>query len=88
MPAVYQLVPGSMIAKLWFNSIFPPPVVETDIMINGTNKTVTIYAVDEANNIFSNLMVRCTATRATPYAYAFQRQTTTPPLCLDNHARP
>eukprot|EP00546_Thalassionema_frauenfeldii_P010529 CAMPEP_0178916474 /NCGR_PEP_ID=MMETSP0786-20121207/12664_1 /TAXON_ID=186022 /ORGANISM="Thalassionema frauenfeldii, Strain CCMP 1798" /LENGTH=652 /DNA_ID=CAMNT_0020589823 /DNA_START=49 /DNA_END=2007 /DNA_ORIENTATION=+ len=24
MPAVYQLVPGSMIANLWFNSIFPP----------------------------------------------------------------
>lgn len=24
MPAVYQLVPGSIIAKLWFESIFPP----------------------------------------------------------------
>lgn len=24
MPAVYQLVPGSIIANLWFNSIFPP----------------------------------------------------------------
>ena len=24
MPAVYQLVPGSMIAKLWFESLFPP----------------------------------------------------------------
>ena len=24
MPAVYQLVPGSMIAKLWFNTLFPP----------------------------------------------------------------
>lgn len=26
MPAVYQLVPGSMIAKLWFNTLFPPDV--------------------------------------------------------------
>lgn len=25
MPAVYQLVPGSVIARLWFSSIFPPP---------------------------------------------------------------
>lgn len=25
MPAVYQLVPGSIIANLWFNSIYPPP---------------------------------------------------------------
>ena len=24
MPALYQLVPGSLIAKLWFSSIFPP----------------------------------------------------------------
>jgi len=24
MPAVYQLVPGSIIARMWFNSIFPP----------------------------------------------------------------
>ena len=24
MPAVYQLVPGSMIAKMWFNTIIPP----------------------------------------------------------------
>ena len=28
MPAVYQLVPGSIIAKLWFNAIFPPINVE------------------------------------------------------------
>lgn len=28
MPAVYQLVPGSIIAKLWFNAIFPPVNVE------------------------------------------------------------
>jgi len=26
MPAVYQLVPGSIIANLWFNSIYPPKI--------------------------------------------------------------
>jgi len=30
MPAVYQLVPGSVIAKLWFHSIFPPPDDSTE----------------------------------------------------------
>lgn len=25
MPAIYQLVPGSVIARFWFNMIFPPP---------------------------------------------------------------
>ena len=30
MPAAYQLVPGAMIAKLWFNSLFPPPVSDAD----------------------------------------------------------
>mmetsp|Transcript_46873 Transcript_46873/g.141996 ORF Transcript_46873/g.141996 Transcript_46873/m.141996 type:complete len:350 (-) Transcript_46873:113-1162(-) len=29
MPAVYQLVPGSMLAKLWFNIIFPPQPEDT-----------------------------------------------------------
>jgi len=29
MPAVYQLVPGSKIAKMWFNSIFPPALITT-----------------------------------------------------------
>ena len=24
MPAVYQLVPGSMIARMWFETIIPP----------------------------------------------------------------
>jgi len=31
MPAVYQLVPGSVIAKLWFNTIFPPAYMESEI---------------------------------------------------------
>ena len=56
-----QQVPGSMIAKLWFNSLFPPPLVKTEIMLNETtNETTTVYATaDQAHgNIFSNLMVR------------------------------
>merc|ERR1712127_561844 len=30
MPALYQLVPGSLIAKLWFNSIFPPSAADAE----------------------------------------------------------
>merc|ERR1719231_1245960 len=43
MPAVYQLVPGSMIAKLWFNSLFPPSQSDANY--------------EAANNVFANLMV-------------------------------
>lgn len=43
MPAVYQLVPGSVIAKLWFASIFPPSPDDP----NGTS----------TDSVFSNLMV-------------------------------
>jgi len=48
MPALYQLVPGSIIAKLWFNSIFPP-LPEDDKYIPGTD------------TVFSNLMVISTS---------------------------
>ena len=41
MPAVYQLVPGSMIANLWFNMIFPP---------------VDKYSI-QSTNVFGDLMV-------------------------------
>ena len=47
MPAVYQLVPGSMIAKLWFNSIFPPSI--------GTDE------YQAQSNVYSNLMVISTS---------------------------
>ncbi|CAE7202976.1 PLRG1 [Symbiodinium microadriaticum] len=30
MPAVYQLVPGSMIARMWFNTIIPPSDTSVD----------------------------------------------------------
>lgn len=36
MPALYQLVPGSMIAKLWFNYIFPPRLVRNEAPIDGS----------------------------------------------------
>lgn len=46
MPALYQLVPGSIIAKLWFNSIFPP-VVQAE----GAS----------TDSVFANLMVISTS---------------------------
>ena len=30
MPALYQLVPGSLISKLWFDSIFPPQLATAE----------------------------------------------------------
>ena len=47
MPAVYQLVPGSMIAKLWFNTIFPPSIADKDY--------------ERENGVYSNLMVISTS---------------------------
>ena len=58
MPAVYQLVPGSMLAKLWFNSIFPPPLTTKEVPIEGTGFTYETYELDSTqDNVFSNLMV-------------------------------
>jgi len=48
MPAVYQLVPGSMIAKMWFNIIIPPPVGEEgsqDNMFGGLMVTAISLAL-------------------------------------------
>ena len=45
MPAVYQLVPGSLIAKLWFSAIFPQPA----------------DSEHNQGNIFANLMVTSTS---------------------------
>ena len=62
MPALYQLVPGSMIAKLWFNYIFPPRLIETQQSIEGTDFTFTTYEIDEAaNNVFAGLMIISTS---------------------------
>jgi len=62
MPALYQLVPGSMIAKLWFNYIFPPPLIETRAEIYNTEWYYTTYQIDEdANNVFAGLMIISTS---------------------------
>jgi len=62
MPTVYQLVPGSIIAKLWFSVIFPPDLIETERLIEGTNYTYFTYTLDYANeNIYANLMVVATS---------------------------
>jgi hypothetical protein len=58
MPALYQLVPGSMIARLWFSSIYPPPLKEEERFVPGTNTSYMVWSLDqEKDGIFSNLMV-------------------------------
>merc|ERR1712232_1207221 len=57
MPTVYQMVPGGVIAKLWFNTIFPPPLLETQERIPGTEITVTHYKIDSVEtDVFGDLM--------------------------------
>ena len=57
MPAAYMLVPGSMIAKMWFNIIFPP----IEFSIVEVNSTITDYPKQQFDNVFSNLMVISTS---------------------------
>lgn len=68
MPAIYQLVPGAMVARMWFTSLFPPiQVKETTTvfaMVNGTEiaTNISTYALEEGtSNVFSNLMVISTS---------------------------
>jgi len=57
MPTVYQLVPGGTIAKLWFNTIFPPPLLEIPVTIPGTDITVNRYIIDPVEtDVFGDLM--------------------------------
>ena len=59
MPAAYMLVPGSMIAKMWFNTIFPPI---NAINIFEVNSTITeVEYIQQFDNVFSNLMVISTS---------------------------
>merc|ERR1711971_307538 len=59
-PTVYQLVPGSLIAKLWFNAIFPPPLESEKAEIEGSEYDLVLK--DQVNNaVFSNLMVVATS---------------------------
>ena len=64
MPAVYQLVPGSLIAKLWYNSVLPPPLLvnEREIEVNGeTYKYQDVSTNTEADNTFYGLFVISTS---------------------------
>jgi len=59
MPAAYMLVPGSMIAKMWFNIIFPPI---NEFSIVEVNSTIADYHYKQQfDNVFSNLMVISTS---------------------------
>ena len=54
MPALYQLVPGSIIAKFWFHAIFPADTTDRD---NNMDETVTMdKSQSEQDSVFSNLM--------------------------------
>lgn len=67
MPTVYQLVPGSLIARLWYNSIFPPPYLAETLSVtdlNGTDVgfTYVSWTPDQAQEgVFSALMVIATS---------------------------
>lgn len=53
-----------MIAKLWFNYIFPPRLIERvqTIIVEGANYDLTTYEIDEAaNNVFAGLMIISTS---------------------------
>jgi hypothetical protein len=51
-----------MIAKLWFNYIFPPPLIESQQELVGLGVSVTTYTIDEAaNNVFAGLMIISTS---------------------------
>ena len=52
MPAVYQLVPGSIIAKLWFSAIFPTDPNQGTTENSGSNSQ---------DSVFANLMVISTS---------------------------
>ena len=62
MPAVYQLVPGSLIARLWYNAVFPPPLIETNSTIPGTEYTyIDAAANPAADDVFYGLFVISTS---------------------------
>lgn len=67
MPAVYQLVPGSIIAKLWFHSVFPPPLghhsdsgsVFSNLMVIATSLALGLMFGFAAVQLFRACWVRC-----------------------------
>ena len=62
MPTVYQLVPGSLIARLWFNAVFPPPLIEESALIEGTDFSYVTFRPDVIQEgVFQNMMVIATS---------------------------
>lgn len=65
MPTVYQLVPGSLIARLWFNAIFPPKPIEMTMSTTtaaGVAVNYTAFKEDVQHTaVFANLMVIATS---------------------------
>jgi hypothetical protein len=62
MPTVYQLVPGSLIAKLWFNAVFPPPLESEMKAIDGSDLMYSSVKPDQAESaVFQSLMVVATS---------------------------
>lgn len=58
MPTVYQLVPGSLIAKMWFNAVFPLPLESEERKIEGTDYTyISEFPNQQEESVFQNLMV-------------------------------
>jgi len=61
MPTVYQLVPGSLIARLWFNAVFPVQSVAEEKPIEGSSFFYTVFNLDQGGNaVFADLMVTAT----------------------------
>jgi len=65
MPAVYQLVPGSQIANLWFSTIFPfdEDLIrgETKVLYPKFTELLANYKASESGEVFSLLMVISTS---------------------------
>jgi len=70
MPTVYQLVPGSLIAKLWFNSIFPVPLLDgvpdtakeavfADLMVTATSLALGLLLGWGLNSILAVVIDTC-----------------------------
>lgn len=62
MPTVYQLVPGSLIALLWYNAVFPPPLIETRRIIPALNVTYIDFSSNpRGDDVFYGLFVISTS---------------------------
>ena len=65
MPALYQLVPGSIIAQLWFNSIFPPDAntdgsdaVFSNLMVISTSLALGLIIGFTSVQVFGSIFLR------------------------------